>query len=78
MQEWQRKLHDFSEKARANGQEASDAAGKDLNKAWSKVEAASRDLQTAGADGWDSAKAAFEKASHELADTWDKVRPQDK
>jgi hypothetical protein len=78
MQEWRRKLHDFSAKAEANGKEAGNAAKTDLNKAWTKTEAASRKLQTAGAEGWDSAKASFEKASRELADVWDKIRSQHK
>ena len=77
-QEWQQKLHDFSEKAEAKGKEAGNAAEVDLNKAWTKAEAASRKLQTVGADGWESAKTSFEKASHELADAWHKIRPQDK
>lgn len=74
MQEWRRKLHDFSAKAEANGKEAGNAAETDLNKAWTKTEAASRKLETVGAEGWDHAKTSFEKASRELADAWDKVR----
>lgn len=38
MQKWQRKLHDFSEKAEAAGKEAGNAAENDLNKAWTKAE----------------------------------------
>ena len=74
MQEWRRKLHRFSEKAGVYGKEAGSAAKTDLNKAWTKTEAASRKLQTVGAEGWDHARTSFEQASHELADTWDKVR----
>jgi hypothetical protein len=76
MREWQRKLHDFSVKTKAEGQEAGNAADNDLNQAWRKAEAASRDLQAAGADGWESAKTSYERASHDLANTWNKVRPQ--
>jgi hypothetical protein len=74
MQEWRRKLHDFSAKANANGKEAGNTAETDLNKAWTRTEAASRKLQTVGAEGWDHAKASFEQASHELADAWDRIR----
>jgi hypothetical protein len=74
MQEWRRKLHQFREKAGVSGKEAGSAAETDLNKAWTKTEAASRRLQTAGAEGWDHAKASFEQASHELADAWDRIR----
>lgn len=78
MQEWQRKLHDFSEIAAAKGKEAGNAAENDLNKTWAKADAASRKLQTVGAEGWESAKTSFEKASQELADAWHRIRPQDK
>ena len=78
MQEWQRKLHDFSEKAEAKGKEAGNAAENDLSKAWTKAEAASGKLQTVGAESWESAKPSFEEASRELADAWHKTRPQDK
>jgi len=78
MQEWQRKLHDFSERAEAKGKEVGNAAENDLNQAWAKAEAASRQLQTVGAEGWESAKTSFEKASHELAEAWHRVHPEDK
>jgi hypothetical protein len=78
MREWQRKLRDFSEKAEAKGKEAGNEAKYALNKAWTKTQAASRDLQAASAEGWESAKISFEKASHELAETWHRIRPDDK
>jgi len=78
MQAWQQKLHDFSEKAKSKGREAGNAAENDLDKAWTRAEAASRKVQTAGAEGWDSAKTSFEKASHELAETWHKIHPAEK
>jgi hypothetical protein len=78
MQEWRRKLHDFSERAAAKGKEAGNAAENDLNKTWTKADAASRKLHTVGAEGWGSAKTSFEKASHELADAWHRIRPRDK
>lgn len=78
VQEWQRKLHDFGEQAKAKGQTASNSTGNELNEAWSKTEAASHRLQTASADGWESAKTSFEKASHNLADAWHKIHPEEK
>jgi len=60
MQEWQQKLHDFSEKAE---EAARNAAENDLDKAWTKAEAASRNLQAVGGEGWESAQASDEKAS---------------
>lgn len=78
LQEWQRKLHDFGEQAKAKGQTTSNSSGDELNEAWSKTEAASHRLQTASADGWESAKISFEKASQNLADAWHKIHPEDK
>jgi hypothetical protein len=78
MQEGQRKLINFNEKVEAKGNEASTAAEKDLEKAWTKADTASNELQTVGAEGWESAKTTFETASRKLAAAWDKVRPQDK
>jgi hypothetical protein len=74
MQDWQRKLHDFGEKAAANGHAAADAAENDLNAAWIAADADARKLQTATAEGWEDAKISFEKASRDLADAWDKIR----
>ena len=78
MQEWGQKLHRFGEKAKAKGQQAGDATADGLNAAWAKTQAEADKLRVAGADGWDSAKASYEKASHDLADTWNRIRPEDK
>jgi hypothetical protein len=78
MQEWQRKLHTFTEKAEVKGKEAGNAVEDGLNAAWAKTQTESRKLQTASAEGWESAKSSYEQASHELADAWEKVRLQDK
>jgi hypothetical protein len=78
VREWQRKLDDFSEQAKARGQKEGSAAEVELNAAWTKTEAEGQKLQTATAEEWASAKVSFEQASHELADAWDKVRPGDK
>jgi hypothetical protein len=78
LRDWQQKLDAFGEKAKANGQRVDDAAEHDLREAWIKTQAEGAKLQTAAAEGWADAKASFEKADRELADAWDKVRPQDK
>jgi len=75
-QEWQRTLHDFSEKAKANGQEAGAAVENGLTAAWVKTEAEARRLQSSSKEGWESAKISYEKASRELADAWDKYQHQ--
>ena len=76
MHEWQQKLHDFSEKAKAKGQEEGKAAENELKAAWTKAEAEQRKLETASAEGWESAKTSFEKAFHDLKEVWDKIRPE--
>jgi hypothetical protein len=73
MQEWQQKLHDFGQKAKAKGQEEANAAGNELNAAWTKADAEEHKLETASAEGWESAKISFEKASHDLKEVWDKI-----
>jgi hypothetical protein len=78
MHEWEQKLHDFSEKAKAKGQEEGKVAENELNAAWTKAEAEQHKLETASAEGWESAKTSFEKASHDLKEVWDKIRPDDK
>ena len=58
MRQWQQKLHDFGENAKATGQQAGNAAGNELNAAWTKTQAEAGKLQAASADGWESAKAS--------------------
>jgi hypothetical protein len=76
-QEWQIKLHDLSEKAKAKGQEEANAAENELKAAWTKADAEHK-LQSASAEGWESARISFEKASYDLKEVWDKIRPDDK
>jgi hypothetical protein len=78
VQAWDRKLHNLSESAVAEAKVAGDAAKNDLDAGWSKTEAASRQLEAASAEDWESAKASFETASRELADAWHKIHPNDK
>ena len=45
VQEWQRKLHTFGERIQDRATQAHNSAGNDLNKAWTRAEAASRRLE---------------------------------
>ena len=78
VQEWQQKLANFGKRTEAAGKHVGNAAQSDLNAAWTKTEAASHRLENAGADGWESAKIAFEDASDDLADTWHRNVPDNK
>jgi len=76
MRDWQQELRDFDAKAKAEGKDADQTAKADLHKAWDKTEIASRKLQTASAEGWNAAKAEYQKASQDLADTWHKIQAE--
>jgi hypothetical protein len=77
--EWQKKLDDFTEKAKAKMLQEGNAAGDKLNAAWIKTVAGERKLQAASATSWKSAKIiSFEKASHGIMRVWAKMRPDDK
>lgn len=76
VRDWQHKLHDFDAKAKAEGNDADRTAKVDLNKAWDKTKIASRKLQTASAEGWNAAKAEYEKASQDMADTWHEIQAE--
>jgi hypothetical protein len=76
--EWQQKLRDFSEKAKAKGQEEGIAAENELNAAWTKADAEQHKLRSASAEGWVSAKISFEKASHDLKEVWERIGPDEK
>jgi hypothetical protein len=75
MHEWQQKLHAFSEKAKAKGQEEGKAAENELNAAWTKADAEQHKLRSASPEVWVSAKISFEKASHDLKEVWDRMDP---
>ena len=74
--EWEQKLRDFNVTVKAEGKDADQAAKADLKKAWDKTEIASRKLQTSGEESWDAAKAEYEKASQDLADTWHRIQAE--
>jgi hypothetical protein len=78
MADWKRKLDDAGDKVGAQARTSSDAAQRDLNTAWRKTQAAADRLQGASQDGWDRVKTSFEKASHDLKDTWNRVHPDAK
>jgi hypothetical protein len=75
MEEWRSKIGHFTERTRESATAAGDAASREIHVAWSHVEQASSALEGAGDDGWDKAKAAFEKASRDLGATWARVGP---
>lgn len=73
MQEWQRKLQAFGGKIQADATQARNSAADDLNKAWTRADAASRRLETVSSEDWDSAKISFKRASRKLDLAWRKI-----
>ncbi len=77
VQGWQNKLQQAGKKTETVAKDAGTATERDLKQAWIKAQVASSKLQTVGDEGWESAKRSYETASHELANTWHKIHPQD-
>ncbi len=75
--DWQGKVDDFTARTTAKGQHVATKAEDGLQTAWSNTKTEGRKLQTVGATGWDAAKSSFEKASRDMSDAWDKVKPRD-
>jgi hypothetical protein len=75
MAQWRRRIEDFAARTQAKATAADRAALREIQSAWSHVEQASSALDAAGEDGWDKAKAAYERASPDLEATWARVGP---
>jgi hypothetical protein len=78
LDEWQAKLVQFDEETKARAQQVGAAARADLMAALDKAEAGAWKMQTVAADGLENAKVSYEKATSELADTWEKMRPEER
>jgi len=75
---WETKLSEFGDRTAAKGNADKTAIKLDLQAAWVKTKTEEDKLETASADGWQSAKASYETASRDLTGLWDKIRPADK
>jgi hypothetical protein len=75
MAQWRSRIGDFAARTQAKATAADEAASREIQGAWRHVERASRALDAAGEDGWDSAKAAYERSFHDLEATWARVGP---
>jgi hypothetical protein len=73
--DWRGKMDSLDQRVDATGHRTADAAGVSLRAAWIRTEDAGQKVQTASAQDWDSVKASYESASHELALEWDKLAP---
>jgi hypothetical protein len=71
---WKHDVDDFAARAKASGQEASQATARQLNEAWARAKVEGDKLATATADGWDRTRASFEAASRAFSDTFNKSK----
>jgi hypothetical protein len=78
LDDWQARLLRFDAETKAGARKDGAASWADLMAALDGAEAGAYKLQTVTADGLDDAKASYEKAISELADTWEKARPDDR
>lgn len=75
MAQWRRKIGDFTARTETNATEADQAVKREIERAFTHVEEASSKLDATGEDGYEDAKAAYERASRDLEATWAKVDP---
>jgi sRNA-binding protein len=78
MAEWRHKIDAVGDKAGAQARDTAASAESDLNVAWRKAQAEANRLQGTGQDGWERVKGAFENASRDLTDTWNRAHPDAK
>ncbi|HYM32221.1 MAG TPA: hypothetical protein VEU47_13030 [Candidatus Cybelea sp.] len=74
--EWQQKMSRFGDDAKDTASKAADSAEARLRVAWGDVKQRWEQLESASADGWDKARAAFEKASNRMKEAWNKAHPE--
>jgi hypothetical protein len=66
---WRARIDEF-------GSNTKTTADRDFHSAWVHMQDTAATLQTVGAEGWASARASYEKASNDVADTWHRVHPE--
>jgi hypothetical protein len=75
MAQWRSRIDAFAARTQAKATAADQAVSGEIQGAWSHVERASSALDAAGVDGWDNAKAAYERASQDMEATWARIGP---
>jgi len=71
---WAGEVTAFNKTAEAKGRDQDNAAGSDLNVAWTEAKAEERKMEVAGADDWESVRTTFDNASHRFEDALDRAR----
>ena len=75
MAAWRQKISDFDARVETKTTQAGQAAKADVAAAWDSLEKASTNLAAAGVEGWDGAKAAYERALSDMETMWAKYEP---
>ena len=75
-QEWQNRMSQWTDEAKANGGKISEQTRQNLDKAWTDVKANWRKLQAAAPQTWDQARASFEEASERMKSAWETIQPR--
>jgi hypothetical protein len=73
-EQWGKKVDEFNAKAAQRGSEAKQAAQRELDNAWAETKAGWAKLKTAGREGWEDAKNAFEESRKKLERAWNNVQ----
>lgn len=76
LQLWRQRMNDWGERAQATGGKIRRKAQENLDKSWSNLKSGWQRLETAEAHGWQSARAAFDKASARMRIAWQKLHPK--
>ena len=78
MAEWRDKIRAGTTRTEAEGGAVSANTKAHLDAAWATTERGWRKLQVQSAEGWDKAKAAYERSTAELRLQWHRAHPEDK
>lgn len=73
---WQERMSQWTAEAKEKGGEIGEQAQKDLDEAWSNLQADRQKLQDAAPGVWDKARASFHEASQRLKSAWQQIHHQ--
>jgi gas vesicle protein len=76
LQEWQNRMSQWTDDAKASGSKISEQTRRNLDKAWTDVQANWHKLQAAAPQTWDTARSSFEEASERMKSAWEKIQPR--
>ena len=69
-------MHRLAEQTKREGNNMSDQAKAELDKAWNEATLRWEQLKKASAEGWDNARSSWETASEKMKETWQRLVKQ--